>query len=247
MFIMLAISSFLIGALIGASGVGGVLLIPALMFFGGLETHQAMATALFSFFFTGVIGTYVYHRYGSFDWKITLPVIAGSFISSYTGAWAGSLASAGQLDIILAVIIIASSLYSLLPTGKSALANRLGPRGNWLLLFGIGIFTGFLCGMTGAGGGIISVPTMLIFGYPALPTIAVSQVLQSIISVSGSASTIANGFVIFSLVWWVTACELAGAALGVRIAHAVPVDKLKKAVTWTCLAIGVLIGARAFF
>lgn len=246
MLILLALASFLIGALIGATGVGGVLLIPALMFFGGLGTHEAMATALFSFFFTGILATYSYQRYGSIDWGITLPVLIGSFISSYGGAYAGSLAAARQLNILLAAIIIFSSLYSMLPARGICLAERLTRRGSTILLLGIGVFTGFLCGMTGAGGGIVSVPAMLIFGYGALPCIATSQVLQSIVSVSGSASNMASGFVVFSIVWWVTVCELAGIVLGVRIAHRAPVAVLKKAVTLFCMAIGLVIGIRAF-
>lgn len=247
MLILLALASFLIGALIGATGVGGVLLIPALMFFGGLGTHEAMATALFSFFFTGILATYIYQRYGSIDWGITLPVLVGSFISSYGGAYVGSLATARHLNILLAAIIIFSSLYSMLPARGICLAERMTRRGNTILLLGIGLFTGFLCGMTGAGGGIVSVPVMLIFGYGALPSIATSQVLQSIVSVSGSASNVASGFVVFSIVWWVAVCELAGISLGVRIAHRVPVAVLKKVVTVFCMAIGLLIGFKALW
>ena len=246
MVILLALASFLIGALIGATGVGGVLLIPALMFFGGLGTHQAMATALFSFFFAGILATWIYQRYGSIDWRISLPVLVASFISSYAGASLASLATARQLNILLATIIIASTLYSLLPKRNNSLASSLTKGQSTVLLFGIGLFTGFLCGMTGAGGGIISVPAMLIFGFATLPTIATSQVLQSIISMSGSASNIANGYVDFSIVWWVTACELAGIALGVRIAHKVSQVILKKAVTIFCMIIGIVIAVKAW-
>ena len=90
MLIALAFFSFLVGVIIGATGVGGVLLIPLLMFLGGLDTHQAMATALFSFFFTGIAATWIYHRYGSINWKLSIPVLAGSLISSYAGAFAGA-------------------------------------------------------------------------------------------------------------------------------------------------------------
>ena len=247
MVVLLALSALLIGALIGATGVGGVLLIPALMFFGGLGTHQAMATALFSFFFAGILATYIYQRYGSIQWNVTLPVLVGSFLSSYVGAWVGSLASARLLNMLLAAIILLSSSYSLLPKRETALAPTLSKNNSTALLLGIGLFTGFLCGMTGAGGGIISVPVMLIFGYATLPTIATSQVLQSIVSVSGSASNWSNGFIVFSIAWWVTLCELAGIALGVRIAHKVPVAVLKKCVTLFCIAIGLFIACRAVF
>jgi len=246
MLVLLGLAALCVGFLIGTTSVGGVLLIPALMFFGGLGTHEAMATALFSFLFTGIIATYLFQRFGSFDWEVTLPVAAGSFISSYAGAYAGSLASASQLDTLLATIIIASSLYSLYPTGRGSVSGRLGRKGNGFLLLGIGLFTGFFCGMTGAGGGIISVPVMLIFGYAALPTIAAGQVLQILISLSGSASNYANDFINFSMVWWVTLCELAGVLIGVRVAHAIPAAGLKKSTTCISLAIGLIIGVRAF-
>src|SRR5581483_4855211 len=46
--------AFGVGALIGAVGVGGILLVAALAMVGHLDIHEAAATALFSFIFTGV-------------------------------------------------------------------------------------------------------------------------------------------------------------------------------------------------
>ncbi|MDR1489249.1 MAG: sulfite exporter TauE/SafE family protein [Desulfovibrio sp.] len=244
MYMPLALSSLFIGFIIGAGGVGGVLLIPALMFFGGLSTHQAMATALFSFFFTGIIATYIFQRYGSIHWKTTVPVLVGSLASSYAGASVNARLSSPALSLLLAGIVILSSLYSLRPAKGARFADRLDARGNFLLLMCIGLFTGFLCGMTGAGGGIVSTPVMLLFGYAVLPCIGTAQVLQSFVSAAGSLSNYSNGFIVFPLVWWVTVCELVGVALGVRVAHNLPLDSLKKYVTWFCLVIGLLIAAR---
>ncbi|MCC8195185.1 MAG: sulfite exporter TauE/SafE family protein [Deltaproteobacteria bacterium] len=234
-----------VGVITGASGVGGIILIPVLMVLGGMETHQAMATTLFSFFFLGIAATWSYQRHGSIDWNVTIPVLAGSFISGFAGAAAGACLPARFLDLLLAAIIICSSLYALLPTGKTTLAHRLPRRGSTLLLTGIGLFTGFVCGMTGAGGGVVSVPLMLVTGYGVLPAIACSQVLQSVVSLSGSVSNLANGFVDFSVAWWLTLCQLLGVLGGVRLAHRLPLDKLKRGVTWLCLAIGLFIAARS--
>ena len=246
MMTLLGLIAVLVGVITGASGVGGILLIPALMVLGGLETHQAMATTLFTFFFLGFFATWSYQRHGSIDWKVTVPVLAGSLVSGYAGAAAGARLPAMFLDLLLAGIIIASSLYALLPLDKSGLASRLSPQGNTLLLLGIGLFTGFVCGMTGAGGGIVSVPLMLVCGYSVLSAIACSQVLQSVVSFSGSMSNLANGFVDFSIAWWLALCQLAGVIAGVRLAHMLPLDKLKKSVTWFCLVIGVFIALRPF-
>ena len=246
MLVALAVSSFLVGTLIGATGVGGVLLIPAIMFFGGLGTHEAMATALFSFLFAGIVATASYQRYGTIDWRVTLPVVAGSFLSGYAGAYVGAYVPARALNIVLACLIIFSSLYSMLPARQGmGLAQRLSQRGNTLLLFGIGLFTGFLCGMTGAGGGIVSVPVMLLFSYAPLQCIATSQVLQMVISVSGSASNMGNGFISYSMVWWITLCELVGIGVGAHIAHRVPVRLLKRMVSGLCMVIGLFIAWRA--
>jgi len=75
---LLVVISVAVGVLIGAVGVGGILLIPALNLAGGLPIRQAMATALFSFILTGVIGTWLFQRRGSINWNVTVPVCLGS-------------------------------------------------------------------------------------------------------------------------------------------------------------------------
>src|SRR5471030_2031896 len=82
-WLALAAIALAVGFFIGAVGVGGILLIPTLVWLGGLPIHQATATALFSFLFTGLAGTWLFQRRGSIDWNITRPVLAGALIFSY--------------------------------------------------------------------------------------------------------------------------------------------------------------------
>lgn len=243
---LLGFFSVLVGLIIGATGVGGVLLIPLLAYLGALSMHGAMATALFSFFFTGVAATALYQRHGSIDWKITMPVCAGSLVTAYLGAYVNAMVAGWALSLILAVIVIGSSLYSMYPLRGTRLTERISQRGQNILLLAVGLFVGFLCGLTGIGGGLISIPVMLILGWGPLVSIATGQVLQLIVAVSGSISNISNGFVDFELVWWVTLLELVGVFIGVRIAHRVPVASLKKAVSLFCLAIGLYMLVRSF-
>ena len=244
--ILLGLFSVVVGLIIGASGVGGVLLIPLLVYFGDLTIHQAMATALFSFFFTGVIATVTYQRYGSIDWKIAIPVCVGSMLTSYVGAHVNAFVDAKVLYIILGLIIISSSAYSMRQPKGTSIAESLLPRGRLYTLFGIGLVVGFLCGLTGIGGGLVSLPIMLIVGFHPLASIATGQVLQGIVATFGSISNIANGFVIFDIVWWVTALEVTGVFIGVKIAHMVPVAKLKRSVSLLCLSIGVYMLVKAW-
>src|SRR5688572_25052480 len=103
--VLLAVG-FVVGALIGAVGIGGILLIPALAAFGPLGLHEAMATALFTFAFTGLFGTFLFQRKGSIDWRITVPVCAGAFPLAFAGAWLNSRTQPHELALLLACIII---------------------------------------------------------------------------------------------------------------------------------------------
>ena len=83
--------AFGVGALIGAVGIGGVLLIPALTAFAALPIQTAMATALFSFTFTGIVGTWLFQRRGSIDWPVARPVLLTAVVFAFFGAWANSI------------------------------------------------------------------------------------------------------------------------------------------------------------
>src|SRR5512135_3076729 len=90
MTVSLLVVSLAVGVLIGAVGVGGILLIPALNTLAGLIIQEAMATALFTFIFTGIIGTVLFHKRGSIEWNITAPLCLGATLSGFLGAWANS-------------------------------------------------------------------------------------------------------------------------------------------------------------
>ena len=62
---MLVVLALIVGILIGCVGIGGVLLPPALVYFGGFNLHLAMATRMWSFLFTGGAGTLAYSRRNS--------------------------------------------------------------------------------------------------------------------------------------------------------------------------------------
>ena len=54
-----------VGALIGAIGIGGVLLVPLLTLALGIGVHVAIATASFTYLFTGLVGVVEYARRGT--------------------------------------------------------------------------------------------------------------------------------------------------------------------------------------
>lgn len=241
LFGALALVSFVAGTLIGTIGIGGILLIPALAFFAQFTTRVAMATALFSFIFTGVIGTWLYQGRGSIDWRITVPVCSGAFCFSYFGALVNSMVNTAALNLILAAIIAFAGAFTLRPFhGREFVFEHKNPLHLVMLLL-IGATVGFMSGLTGTGGPVLSVPIMVIIGFSPLTSIATSQVIQIAAAVSGTIGNVANGTIDFGVAAWVTVMELVGVMIGVRIAHAAASHQLRKLVAIMCLVVAVVL------
>lgn len=246
-FLLLLLSAFVVGALIGGVGIGGILLIPALAAFGGLSMREAMATALFTFMFTGITGTLLFQRRGSIDWRIAVPVCAGALIFAFIGAWLNSVTRPQTLTVLLAAVIIFAGVYTLLSSQvrKSApSSDKL--RAEQTLLVGIGSIAGLGAGWTGVGGPVLSVPLMVMFGFPALASIGASQVIQILAAFSGTLGNLAFGSIDFALALPVTVAEIAGVFCGAAAAHAVSQAVLRRFVGVLCIPVGIFLLAQAF-
>jgi len=224
--------------LIGTVGVGGVLMVAYLALFAGLSIHEAAATSLFSFLFTGILGTVLYQRRDSIDWRITAPVCAGAVAFGFLGAMSAAAIDARPLALIIALIIIAAGIYIFMPM-KTASGERDGraPGERWLLA-SVGAASGFGSGLSGAGGPLFSVPIMVILRYLPLTAVAASQVLQIVAAASGSAENLRHGFIDWGAAAVITVFELGGVILGVRIAHAASSLALRRLAGLLCVASG---------
>lgn len=246
MMIWLLLVSLGAGILIGAVGIGGILLIPALNVLGGLTIHEAMATALFTFIFTGAIGTFSFQRRGSIDWSITAPLCLGAAIFGFLGAWANAKIDAYVLSLILSSIIIFAGIYTISTHSLARPAILQGqPRLQQAFLVGIGAVVGFGSGLTGVGGPALSVPMMILFGFSPLATIGASQVIQILAGISGTAGNMQYGSINFELVTILTIFEVIGVLVGVRIVHAVNAQSLRRYVGVVCILAGTGLMMRA--
>jgi len=234
--------AFGVGALIGAVGIGGVLLIPALTAFAALPIHTAMATALFTFTFTGIVGTLLFQRRGSIDWAVARPVLLTAVVFAFFGAWANSIARPRALALILAGIIIFAGAYTLATwRGLQKPAFHDHPGAERMVLLAVGAISGFGSGLTGVGGPALSVPLMVLLGFPALVSIGVSQVIQIVAAISGTLGNLRYGTIDFGVAAVVTVAELVGVLVGVRVAHAVDATVLRKGVAVLCLVVGAAL------
>jgi len=245
-WLALAAIAMAVGFFIGTVGVGGVLLIPALVWLGAVPIHQATATTLFSFLFTGLFSTWLFQRRGSIDWTITRPLLAGALMFSYVGARVNALVEVRALALIIALVVLFAGSYILLPARRGKRVQRDGStRAQQLLLLLVGGLAGFGSGLSGAGGPLFSVPMMLILGFSPLAVVGAGQVLQIAAALSGTLGNLQFGAIDFAFAAWLTLFELAGVLAGVRAAHAASVTVLRRTAAGLCLLTGVLMLARA--
>jgi uncharacterized membrane protein YfcA len=245
MTIAIAVIALVVGALIGAVGIGGILLIPGLVVVGHLPIHAASATALFTFLFTGALSAWLYARRGSIDWQASLPVCGGALAFSYVGAYVNSITDALVLDRVIGAAIVLAGVNVLFPL-RAVLAGAKARR-RTLLLLAVGVASGFGSGLTGAGGPLFSVPIMLVLGFPPLMTIGVSQILQLISAASGTLANLEYGAIDFHVGLGIVPFELLGVAIGVVAAHRANVAHLRRAAAWLCIVAGGFILLRGAY
>jgi len=213
-----------------------------LALFAGLTIHQAAATSLFTFLFTGILGTWLYQRRGSIDWRISLPVCAAALVFGFLGAAVAAGIDPRPLAIIIALVIVAAGIYVLFPIRVEG-QFRNG-RGETWLLASVGAASGFGSGFSGAGGPLFSVPLMVILRYAPLTAVATSQVLQIVAATSGSIENFRHGFIDWNTAAIITVFELLGVIAGVRLAHIASALALRRLAGALCVITGGLLLVR---
>ncbi|MCS0584157.1 sulfite exporter TauE/SafE family protein [Massilia pinisoli] len=232
----LALTSIAIGILVGAAGIGGFFLPPALTLLIALDLHRAMALSLSTFVFTGIAGALYFHRKGSLDWTLARPVCLGAAPAGYAGAWLGRGLDTGTLSALLAALILAVGIQTL--AGRAAGAPSRDARGRGAILVAIGIVTGFLSGLTGVGGPVLSVPLMVMCGYPVLTAIGVGQVLQTVGALSGSLANLHYAGIDYGLAAFIGAFETVGVLGGAVAIHRMDAGLVKRLVGGLCMVAG---------
>lgn len=229
-----------VGILIGACGIGGVLLVSFLALSGTLGIHEAAATSLFSFIFTGLLGSWLFQRKGSIAWQLAIPVCVGATFASYVGTAVAAALQAQMLSVVIGAIIVVAGVNILIPR-RSPLYSAPRPPEGKLSLLAIGAASGFGSGLSGAGGPVFSVPIMIALRYSALAAVGIGQVLQVIAASAGSIGNLGRNLVDWRIALLVAGFQLLGVIIGVRIAHAVNEKWIKGLAGLLCMLAGGML------
>lgn len=107
MLVFLAVG-LVAGVLSGLFGIGGgVLIVPALMYFARMPPIQATGTSLGALLLpVGLLGAWEYHRHGNLNVTAALLVALGLFVGAWFGARFAQTLSPMQLKRAFAVFLL---------------------------------------------------------------------------------------------------------------------------------------------
>jgi uncharacterized membrane protein YfcA len=175
-----SLSGFVIGILVGQTGVGGgSLMTPLLVLLFGIHPATAVGTDLLYASATKTVGTLVHGYNRTVDWRIVLRLSAGSLPATIATVFVIShydliSADTGRvISFVLGIALLLTALALVFRTRLMAYAHRHlngMPQGRTTALTVItGAILGVLVTISSVGAGAVGV-TALIVLYPKLPT-----------------------------------------------------------------------------
>jgi uncharacterized membrane protein YfcA len=232
------------GLLAGLLGVGGGLVIVPMLVFCFVKQdiqpdvimHLALGTSLASIIFTSISSFMSHHRRGAVDWTIVKRIVPGILIGTFLGTFVASKLSNGFLKGFFCVFLYAVATQMIL--NKKPKASRELP-GN-VGMFGVGSTIGVASALVGIGGGSLSVPFMIWCNVAAHRAIGTSAAIGFPIAIAGALGYVVNnlhaanlppysiGYVYLPALLFIVCFSVLTAPLGAKLAHALPVDKLKR-------------------
>jgi len=248
----LALGAFA-GVLAGLLGVGGgLVIVPILTFIftaQGLPAehilHLALGTSLASIMFTSVSSLRAHHGRGAVNWPVVRRITPGILAGTFCGSWVAAQLSTNFLKIFFVVFLYYVAIQMLLnirPKPHRQLPGRVA-------ITAVGGLIGGISSLVGIGGGSMSVPFMIWCNSAMHTAIGTSAAIGFPIALAGAAGYLVNGlsfqlppntlgFIYLPALIGVAATSIVTAPLGAKLAHSLPIDKLKKAFALLLLVMG---------
>jgi uncharacterized membrane protein YfcA len=109
------------GILSGLFGIGGgILIVPALIFFAKFPTKVALGTSLGALLLpVGLLGAYTYYKTGNLEIRASLLIALGLFFGAWGGARLAQVLPAATLQRMFAVFIALMAVRLWIEAGKS--------------------------------------------------------------------------------------------------------------------------------
>ena len=225
------------GILIGAVGIGGVILVPLLTFIIGVDIYHSIAASIFSFMISGSVGTTIYLRRDPTLWRQVKLIWIGAVPATLAGSFLLSYFTEEILTLLIAGLTLGSG-------GREFLVKKRFPSLDIFLisdkkLISFACITGLLSALSGTGGPLVLIPLLFWFGAPVAATVGLAQAIQLPISIFATIGNSLNGILDLSIAIPIAFGIAIGTFLGSHWIKEVPTKYVKKAIAALLVVVGV--------
>lgn len=242
-----------IGLILGMLGGGGsILSIPVLVYLFDIEPVRATAYSLFVVGITSATGVIPRYRSNLINLQagivFGLPSILAIFI---TRKWLvalipDTLFSIGDYLVTKRMLILllfaALMLLASVPMIRGGEVTADRPRLNPKPLATLGLFTGFITGIVGAGGGFLIIPALVFLaGIPFKVAAGTSLLIIAANSLIGFLGDVLNFEMDWIFLLEISFLAIMGILLGNRFSQNVSNTSLRKAFGWFVIIVGTYI------
>ncbi len=232
------------GVLAGLLGIGGgLVIVPMLVFCLTRQgtapqavMHIALGTSMASIMFTAVSSFMAHHKRGAVHWPAVGRIVPGILAGTFLGSCVAARLSTNFLKTFF-VIFLYYVAFQMLANRKPRPSRGLPGKAG---MFGAGSIIGLVSSLVGIGGGTLSVPFLMWCNLAVHHAIGTSAAIGFPIAIAGTAGYVLNGlhakglpdlslgYIYLPALAGIVAASVLTAPLGVRLAHRLPVAKLKR-------------------
>jgi len=243
--IFVFLCGFFAGTLIGAAGIGGVVLVPLLVYGAGYSIHISIAAAGSSFIFSGLIGTFAYAKRREINWLQLTYLTVGAIPGALVGAHALFKINSESLKVFIAVVLILASYKQIANVEFKRLRDQTTLSGLSLLF--VGFVTACLSVLSGTGGPLVLVPILTFLSMPLLAVIGLSQAIQIPIAAFATIGNEWSGIIRWEIVSLLAPGLVLGTFLGAKASEYLPVEKIRNLVAFLLLGSGIYMLVNVIF
>ena len=244
-----------VGFLAGLLGIGGGMVMVPMLFFvftaKGLPAehmmHLSLATSMATIVFTSLSSVRAHHQHDAVDWRVARAMAPGIVVGALAATLVAGYVPTRPLAIFFTGFMFYAAAQMFFEIKPKPTRNLPGAAG----LFGAGAAIGGFSSVLAAGGAFLSIPFLARCNVPLKRAIGTAAANGFPIAVAGTVGYVLNGLHVESLpegslgyvylpaLALIVVASMPLAPLGARLAHQLPVKRLRVVFALMLLAIAL--------
>jgi uncharacterized membrane protein YfcA len=237
MYGAITLAALIAGLMIGVTGIGGVVVVPALTEFAAMPVERAIATSLFGFVLPGGLAAFMHLRRVRLDARPMLVGCVAAGLGAAIGALTLGWLPAAAVRLFIALLCVVSGVHALVPKRAS---GKLLPSTRWLAALGLAV--GYASAISGTGGPVTAIPILLALNTQVAQAIAFGLAVQVPIIIVATAVNAAAARVDYGVGIAIALFVTVGTYAGARLSARLSTRGITVAVALTLIAVGAWYG-----